>query len=145
MPTYEYACTACGHRLEAVQKFTDDPLTECPECGAALRKVYGAVGIVLKGSGFYKTDSRAASGGNGSAKKSADAQSGDSSGGDSSSKKESSASDEGRLGQGQLRQERLGHERLGHEQLRQGRRACLEHGRLRAQSPLSAMSAIARV
>ncbi len=60
MPTYEYACTACGHRLEAVQSFTDDPLTECPECGGALRKVYGAVGIVLKGSGFYKTDSRAA-------------------------------------------------------------------------------------
>ena len=96
MPTYEYACTACGHRLEAVQKFTDDPLTECPECGAALRKVYGAVGIVLKGSGFYKTDSRAASGGNGSGgKKSADAQSGDSAAGDSSSKKESSSSDTG--------------------------------------------------
>jgi putative FmdB family regulatory protein len=95
LPTYEYACTACGHRLEAVQKFTDDPLTECPECGAALRKVYGAVGIVLKGSGFYKTDSRAAAGANGSAKKSADAQNGDGTGGDSSSKKESSASDTG--------------------------------------------------
>jgi putative FmdB family regulatory protein len=95
LPTYEYACTACGHRLEAVQKFTDDPLTECPECGAELRKVYGAVGIVLKGSGFYKTDSRAASGGNGSAKKNADAQNGDGSGGDSSSKKESSASETG--------------------------------------------------
>ena len=95
MPTYEYACTACGHRLEAVQKFTDDPLTECPECGAALRKVYGAVGIVLKGSGFYKTDSRAASAGNGSGKKGADTQGGDSSAGDSSSKKESSGSDKG--------------------------------------------------
>ena len=96
MPTYEYACTACGHRLEAVQKFTDDPLTECPECGSPLRKVYGAVGIVLKGSGFYKTDSRAAaSGGNGSAKKNADAQTGDSAADDSSSKKESSASDTG--------------------------------------------------
>jgi putative FmdB family regulatory protein len=93
LPTYEYACTACGHRLEAVQKFTDDPLTECPECGAALRKVYGAVGIVLKGSGFYKTDSRAASGGNGSGKKNADAHNGDGSPGDSSSKKESSGSD----------------------------------------------------
>lgn len=67
MPTYEYACTACGHRLEAVQKFSDDPLTECPECGGALRKVYGAVGIVLKGSGFYKTDSRAAAGAGGGA------------------------------------------------------------------------------
>jgi putative FmdB family regulatory protein len=62
MPTYEYACTACGHRLEAVQKFTDDPLTVCPECGAALRKVFGAVGIAFKGSGFYKTDSRSGNG-----------------------------------------------------------------------------------
>ena len=95
MPTYEYACTACGHRLEAVQTFTDDPLTECPECGAALRKVYGAVGIVLKGSGFYKTDSRAASGSNGSREKSADTHSGDSAAGDSSTKKESSAPDKG--------------------------------------------------
>jgi putative FmdB family regulatory protein len=91
LPTYEYACTACGHRLDAVQKFTDDPLTECPECGGALRKVYGAVGIVLKGSGFYKTDSRAASAGNGSGKKHAEGQGGDSSSSDSSSKKESSA------------------------------------------------------
>jgi putative FmdB family regulatory protein len=61
MPTYEYACTACGHRLEAVQKFSDDALTVCQECGGDLRKVFGAVGIVLKGSGFYKTDSRASS------------------------------------------------------------------------------------
>jgi putative FmdB family regulatory protein len=67
MPTYEYACTSCGHHLDAVQSFTDDPLTTCPECGGSLRKVYGAVGIVLKGSGFYKTDSRASAGsGNGS-------------------------------------------------------------------------------
>jgi putative FmdB family regulatory protein len=70
MPTYEYACTTCGHHLEVVQSFTDEPLTACPECGAPLRKVFGAVGIVLKGSGFYKTDSRSAaqssSGGNGS-------------------------------------------------------------------------------
>jgi len=63
LPTYEYACTACGHQLEAVQRFSDDPLTDCPECGGALRKVYGAVGIVLKGSGFYKTDSRTAGAG----------------------------------------------------------------------------------
>jgi len=63
MPTYDYACTSCGHRLEAVQSFSDDPLTECPECGRELRKVYAPVGIVLKGSGFYKTDSRAAAGG----------------------------------------------------------------------------------
>jgi putative FmdB family regulatory protein len=74
VPTYEYACTACGRGLEAVQSFSDDPLTVCPECGGALRKVYGAVGIVLKGSGFYKTDSRAAAG-NGSKKKSESAES----------------------------------------------------------------------
>jgi putative FmdB family regulatory protein len=80
LPTYEYACTACGHRLEAVQSFSDDPLTECPECGGSLRKVYAPVGIVLKGSGFYKTDSRAAA--NGSAKKGASATS-ESSGGES--------------------------------------------------------------
>ena len=61
MPTYEYACTACGERLEAVQKFTDDPLTVCPACGGKLRKLFSPVGIVFKGSGFYRTDSRSAS------------------------------------------------------------------------------------
>jgi putative FmdB family regulatory protein len=94
LPTYEYACTTCGHRLEAVQSFTDDPLSECPECGGPLRKVYGAVGIVLKGSGFYKTDSRAASGGNGSGKKSADA-AGESSAAESSATPASSSSGNG--------------------------------------------------
>ena len=59
MPTYQYACTACGEQLEAVQSFTDPALTECPQCGGALRKVFSAVGVVFKGSGFYKTDSRA--------------------------------------------------------------------------------------
>jgi putative FmdB family regulatory protein len=59
VPTYQYACTACGERLEAVQSFTDAPLTECPACAGALRKVFSAVGVVFKGSGFYKTDSRA--------------------------------------------------------------------------------------
>lgn len=58
MPTYEYACNSCGQHLDAVQSFSDDPLTVCPNCGGELRKVFGAVGIVLKGSGFYKTDSR---------------------------------------------------------------------------------------
>ena len=58
MPTYQYACTVCAEQLEAVQKFTDAPLTECPACGGALRKVFSAVGVVFKGSGFYKTDSR---------------------------------------------------------------------------------------
>ena len=61
MPTYEYACKACGERLEVVQKFSDDPLTECPACGGQLRKVFQAVGIAFKGSGFYKTDSRSGS------------------------------------------------------------------------------------
>ena len=58
MPTYQYACTECGERMEAVQSFTDAPLTECPACSGALRKVFSAVGVVFKGSGFYKTDSR---------------------------------------------------------------------------------------
>jgi putative FmdB family regulatory protein len=65
VPTYQYACTACGHELEAVQSFSDAALTECPECGGALRKVFSAVGVVFKGSGFYKTDSRSSSGSSG--------------------------------------------------------------------------------
>jgi putative FmdB family regulatory protein len=58
VPTYQYACTACDERLEVVQKFTDDPLTDCPVCGGRLRKVFSAVGVVFKGAGFYRTDSR---------------------------------------------------------------------------------------
>ena len=58
MPTYQYACTACGHQLEAVQSFTDSALTVCPECDGKLRKLFSAVGIVFKGSGFYRNDSR---------------------------------------------------------------------------------------
>ena len=61
MPTYQYACTACDHRFEEVQSFTDPSLTECPECAGRLRKLYGSVGVVFKGSGFYRTDSRAKS------------------------------------------------------------------------------------
>ncbi len=60
MPTYEYACTTCDHTFEQVQSFSDASLTTCPECGGALRKLYGAVGVVFKGSGFYRTDSRKA-------------------------------------------------------------------------------------
>ena len=70
MPTYQYACTDCGHRFEAFQSFSDDALTVCPECGGKLRKVYGSVGVVFKGSGFYRNDARAGgkkSGGAGSA------------------------------------------------------------------------------
>lgn len=57
MPTYQYACNACGHAFEAVQSFSDDALTECPQCKGEVKKVYSAVGVVFKGSGFYKTDS----------------------------------------------------------------------------------------
>ncbi|TDQ44261.1 FmdB family zinc ribbon protein [Actinorugispora endophytica] len=74
MPTYQYACTECGAELEVVQSFSDDALTICPTCQGKLRKVYSAVGIVFKGSGFYRTDSGSSSnsssltGTNGSAK-----------------------------------------------------------------------------
>jgi putative FmdB family regulatory protein len=65
VPTYQYACTdpACGHRFDAVQSVSDDPLTVCPQCEGRLRKVFSAVGVVFKGSGFYRTDSRAAANG----------------------------------------------------------------------------------
>jgi putative FmdB family regulatory protein len=58
MPTYQYRCTECGRDLEVVQKFTDEALTECPECAGRLRKIFNAVGVVFKGSGFYATDNR---------------------------------------------------------------------------------------
>lgn len=61
MPTYQYQCTECGNGLEAVQKFTDEALTVCPQCEGRLRKVFSAVGVVFKGSGFYRTDSRSSS------------------------------------------------------------------------------------
>ena len=61
MPTYEYLCKSCGQRLEVQQRFSDDPLTECPACEGPLRKLFGNVGIAFKGSGFYKTDSRSGS------------------------------------------------------------------------------------
>ncbi|MBN6034717.1 FmdB family zinc ribbon protein [Amycolatopsis sp. 195334CR] len=58
MPTYQYACKECDHRFEAVQSFSEDSLTECPQCTGPLRKLYGAVGVIFKGSGFYRNDSR---------------------------------------------------------------------------------------
>jgi putative FmdB family regulatory protein len=61
VPTYQYACTECGHAFEQFQSFSDDALTECPECSGRLRKLFNAVGVVFKGSGFYRTDSRDAS------------------------------------------------------------------------------------
>jgi len=65
LPTYQYRCTECGHAFEQVQGFNDDALTVCPECNGKLRKLFGAVGVTFKGSGFYRTDSR--SSGSGSA------------------------------------------------------------------------------
>ncbi|MBU6494993.1 MAG: FmdB family transcriptional regulator [Acidobacteria bacterium] len=62
MPTYEYECQQCHRHIDAVQKFSDAPLTTCETCGGSLRKVFSGVGIAFKGSGFYKTDSRATSG-----------------------------------------------------------------------------------
>ena len=88
MPTYQYACTECGDQTEVVQRFSDDPLTVCGACGGRLRKVFSPVGIVFKGSGFYRTDSRADS------KKAASASANGKSGGegsDSSGKSESGA------------------------------------------------------
>lgn len=61
MPTYQYACTECGHAFEQFQSFSEDALTVCPECDGKLRKLFNAVGVVFKGSGFYRTDSRATS------------------------------------------------------------------------------------
>jgi putative FmdB family regulatory protein len=58
VPTYQYTCTECGEQVEAVQKFSDEPLSVCTNCGGRLRKVFSPVGIVFKGSGFYRTDSR---------------------------------------------------------------------------------------
>ncbi|MEX2973068.1 FmdB family zinc ribbon protein [Streptomyces sp. C184] len=71
MPTYQYQCTECGEGLEAVQKFSDDALTECPSCNGRLKKVFSAVGIVFKGSGFYRNDSRGSSSSSSPAKTSA--------------------------------------------------------------------------
>lgn len=90
MPTYQYACTACDERLEAVQRFSDDPLTVCPACDGRLRKLFSPVGIVFKGSGFYRNDSRVAAG-NGSKDKQPNGSSADSSSPGSSGDKSSGA------------------------------------------------------
>ena len=86
MPTYSYACTECDNRFDAVQAFTDDALTTCPECSGRLRKLFNSVGVVFKGSGFYRTDSRESS------KSSVNVDKSDSSS-SSSSEKTSSSSD----------------------------------------------------
>jgi len=84
VPTYQYSCTECGHFFEIVQSFSEDSLTVCPQCEGRLRKVFNAVGVVFKGSGFYRNDSRAAqSSADPAAKTSSSNGSSDSSGGDS--------------------------------------------------------------
>ncbi|MFF9900543.1 FmdB family zinc ribbon protein [Streptomyces longispororuber] len=96
MPTYQYQCTECGEGLEAVQKFTDDALTVCPNCDGRLKKVFSAVGIVFKGSGFYRNDSRGSSSSSApasSSSKSSSSSSDASSSSSSSSSTSSSSSD----------------------------------------------------
>ncbi|WP_285188074.1 FmdB family zinc ribbon protein [Rhodococcus sp. MEB041] len=85
MPTYSYACTECDNRFDIVQKFTDDSLTVCPACSGKLRKLFNTVGIVFKGSGFYRNDSRGSS----SSSESGSSDSGSSSDSTSSSEKKS--------------------------------------------------------
>ncbi|HEX5857563.1 MAG TPA: FmdB family zinc ribbon protein [Microbacterium sp.] len=100
MPTYAYACKSCGHRFDAVQSFSEPTLTECPECGGPLRKEYGSIGVTFNGSGFYRTDSRAAASGKGgdaggssaAASPSSSSSSGDSGSSSASSKSEAKAS-----------------------------------------------------
>ncbi len=92
MPTYQYRCTECANELEAFQKFTDAPLTECPDCTGALRKVYSAVGVVFKGSGFYATDNRTKGTANAAASSDAKASASSTSGSASGSSSTSSSS-----------------------------------------------------
>jgi putative FmdB family regulatory protein len=113
VPTYQYACTVCGHSFEQVQSFHDDALTHCPECDGRLRKVFNAVGVVFKGSGFYRTDSRAGSSatvpaagsgdgssGSGSTGSGSSGSSGSSSGSSSSGSSSSGSSSSGSSGSG---------------------------------------------
>lgn len=99
MPTYQYVCTECGEPLEVVQKFSDDALTECPACSGRLRKVFSAAGIIFKGSGFYRTDSRgsgkSSSTVGASSNGSSNGSSGDSAKSESSSSSDSSSSSAG--------------------------------------------------
>ncbi|GGM81090.1 hypothetical protein GCM10012275_59690 [Longimycelium tulufanense] len=95
MPTYAYACTECDHRFEAVQSFTDAALAECPECSGRLRKLFNAVGIVFKGSGFYRTDSRSSGNGKSSSGSSNSSSSSSTSSASSSTSSNSSSSTSG--------------------------------------------------
>ena len=96
MPTYQYACTTCGEQVEAVQRFDDEPLSVCPACGGSLRKVFSPVGIVFKGSGFYRTDSRKAAKAENSEAKAAKSNGSSGSGEGSSEGKKDSASSDGK-------------------------------------------------
>jgi len=102
VPTYAYACTECGHAFDQFQSFTDDALTECPQCRGRLRKLFNAVGVVFKGSGFYRTDSRTpapnASSTSGDAK--GDSKGSDSTGSSSSSSSSSSSKEPSGSGSG---------------------------------------------
>lgn len=95
MPTYSYACTECSNRFDAVQAFSDDALTTCSKCSGRLRKLFGSVGVVFKGSGFYRNDSRepAKSSSNGSTSSSSDAGTSSSASSSSSEKSGSGSSD----------------------------------------------------
>jgi len=120
VPTYQYACTECGDRSEAVQRFTDDPLTVCSACGGKLRKIFSPVGIVFKGSGFYRTDSRsgsstvpagkdtAASGSNGSSESSSSGSDAAKSGSSGSSSSDSGSSKSSGAGSGDKKPSSVG-------------------------------------
>lgn len=95
MPTYAYACKDCGHRFDAVQSFSDASLTECPECQGSLRKLFNSVGVVFKGSGFYRTDSRSGSSSSDAASTSDGSSSGSTGGSGSSSAGSSSPATSG--------------------------------------------------
>lgn len=92
MPTYSYACTECDNRFDAVQAFTDDALTNCPECSGRLRKLFNSVGVVFKGSGFYRTDNRESGKKTGSGESGSGSSGSEKSGGDSSSPSSASSS-----------------------------------------------------
>ncbi|PYE19270.1 putative FmdB family regulatory protein [Williamsia limnetica] len=93
MPTYSYACTQCDNRFDIVQSFTDDSLTECPQCAGKLRKLFNSVGIVFKGSGFYRNDSRSASSSSEAGSSSSDSSSKSDSGSKDSGSKDSGSKD----------------------------------------------------
>ncbi|WP_083859048.1 FmdB family zinc ribbon protein [Gordonia aichiensis] len=100
MPTYSYACTECDNKFDIVQSFSDDSLTECPQCSGRLRKLFNSVGIVFKGSGFYRTDSRSGSSSSESASSSSKSDGGSSSESSSSDSSSSSASSSSSSGSG---------------------------------------------